>query len=277
MMLAWLTLLSGGLTGGIWEQAELWRDDGAPLSVPAPERLAAQRLFNELLAGAASDILPVDFERRAAELGLEVQFQPGAVVLHGQGGIFAVRLGDPEIPALILQAPHAWYDFKTGRISGGLFDAGVSRALFLNGGQRYGGVDGEDKRFDVAHRHDTLFQAATLGASQGLIDPLVVQLHGYGPKTSPAAAVVSRGGALEPLAVQEQAIVDLGRLFASLGDVHAGEDEPLLAARANAQSHVLAGRARFLHVELGKQARRDLADDPELQAAFGQLLQDWAQ
>lgn len=276
MILAFL-LVSGGLSGGLWEQAELWRSDGAPLSVPAGERLAAQGLFNELLAGAAADILPVDFERRAAELGLEVQFQPGAVVLHGEGGVFAVRLGDPEIPPLILQAPHAWYDFKTGRISSALFDAGVSRALFLNGGQRYGGVEGQDARFDVAHRHDTLFQAATLGASQGLIDPLVVQLHGYGPKTSSAAAVVSRGGALEPLSVQERAIVDLGRLFAKLGPVHAGEDEPLLAARANAQSHVLAGRARFLHLELGKQARRDLADDPEVLAAFGQLLQDWAQ
>jgi hypothetical protein len=276
MILAWLTLLSGGLQGGLWDQAELWRSDGVPLSVSASERLAAQRLFNELLAGAAADILPVDFETRAAELGLEVQFQPGVVVLHGDGGIFAVRLGDPEIPPLILQAPHAWYDYKTGRISSALFDAAVPRALFLNGGQRYGGRKEEDVSFDVAHRHDTLFQAATLGASQGLIDPLVVQIHGYGPKTSPAAAVVSRGAAIEPLHVQEQAIIDLGRLFAKLGPIHPGEDEPLLAARANAQSHVLAGHARFLHLELGKQARRDLAKDLELQAAFGELLQDWA-
>jgi hypothetical protein len=276
MSLVWLTLLSSGLQGGLWEQAELWRKDGVPLSVPANERLAAQRLFNELLAGAPADILPEDFERRAAELGLEVQFQPGSVLLHGDGGVFAVRLGDPESPALILQAPHAWYDYKTGRISSALFEAGVARALFLNGGQRYGGVDGQDPHFDVAHRHDTLFQAATLGAAQGLIDPLIVQLHGYGPKTSTAAAVVSRGGAVEPMSVQEQAIVDLGRLFAKLGPVIPGEDEPQLAALANAQSHVLAGQARFLHIELGKQARRDLADDSEGLAAFGELLQDWA-
>ncbi|MFT5582833.1 MAG: hypothetical protein ACI9VR_000410 [Cognaticolwellia sp.] len=290
MMLTWLTLLGGMLScglqrgelqrgelqAGLWEQAELWRSDGVPLGVPAGERLAAQRLFNELLAGAPANILPVDFERRAAELSLEVHFQPGAVLLHGDGGVFAVRLGDPEIPPLILQAPHAWYDFKTGRISCALFDSGVPRALFLNGGQRYGGVGGDDPRFDVAHRHDTLYQAATIGAAQGVIDPLVVQLHGYGPKTSPAAGVVSRGGSLEPMDVQEQAVVDLGRLFSKLGPVHPGEGEPSLAARSNTQSHVLAGQARFLHVELGKQARRDLTQDPELLAAFGQLLQDWA-
>ena len=187
MILTGLALLSGVLLGGTWEQAETWRSDGVALSVPAGERLAAQRLFNELLAGAPADILPVDFERRAAGLGLDVQFQPGVVLLHGDGGVFAVRLGDPEIPPLILQAPHAWYDFKTGRISGALFDAGVSRALFLNGGHRFGGVEGDDPRFDLAHRYDTLYQAATVGAAQGLIDPMVVQLHGYGGNASPFA------------------------------------------------------------------------------------------
>ena len=277
MILTWLALLSGGLLGGTWEQAETWRSDGVALSVPAGERLAAQRLFNELLAGAPAEILPVDFERRATELGLNIQFQPGVVLLHGDGGVFAVRLGDPEIPPLILQAPHAWYDLKTGRISGALFDAGVSRALFLNGGHRFGGVKGDDPRFDLAHRYDTLFQAATVGAAQGLIDPMVVQLHGFGPQTSPAAAVISRGSALEPMSVQEQAVEDLSRLFMVLGPVRPGEDAPLLAARSNAQSQVLAGQARFLHLELSKQARRNLTQDPELLAAFGQLLQDWSQ
>lgn len=265
------------LSGGLWEQVELWRTDGAPIQATAPQRLAAQRLFNELLAGAPAGVLPVDLEARAGALGFEVQQRPDVIVLHGEGGVFAVRLGAPEIPALILQAPHAWYDYKTGRISSALFDAGVPRALFLNAGQRYGGVDGDDPSFDVAHNHDSLYQAATLGAAQGLIDPLVVQIHGYGPSTSSAAAVVSRGGALEPKSVQDQAIADLAGLFHALGPVIPGEEEPRLAARANAQSHILAGRACFLHLELGKQARRELAEDPETQAAFGRLLQDWAQ
>ena len=30
MILTWLALLSGGLLGGTWEQAETWRSDGVP-------------------------------------------------------------------------------------------------------------------------------------------------------------------------------------------------------------------------------------------------------
>lgn len=270
-----MILLALLLSGGLWEQAELWRQDGQPLQIDLDQRLAAKRLFSELLAGAPAGVLPADLDARAAALGLQVQIGPDRVILHGPGGIFAVHLGDPERPPLVLQAPHAWYDYKTGRIASALFDEGVPRALFLNGGQRYGGNGQDDPAFDLAHNHDTLYQAATLGAAAGLEDPLFVQLHGFTSRSSKDVAVVSRGSALEPLGLRELAIADLSGLLGFLGSVGTGEDNWRLAARDNAQGQALSGQARFLHLELGKQARRELADDPELRAAFGALMLGW--
>ena len=77
------------------------------------------------------------------------------------------------------------------------------------------------------------------------------------------------------LGLRELAIADLSGLLGFLGSVGTGEDNWRLAARDNAQGQALSGQARFLHLELGKQARRELADDPELRAAFGALMLGW--
>jgi hypothetical protein len=267
-----MTLLLIALHAGVWDQVQELRQDGQDVTAIPSDRADARVLVAQLSAAAPSGVLPNGWQDRARAAGFEVAETDEWVRLSCPSGVVFLRVG-PSVP-LILQAPHAWFDRGTGALTAELFEEGTAAALMVNTGHRYGG-DTDAEHVDVAHADETLFQAATLGVVEGRVDPLVVQLHGFSPKTSSAAAVVSQGAAFQSPSVLDRAQADLIGLF---GDqVVTDAEVPALAGRRNLQGRVVGGTARFLHIELSQDVRAKLAEDDALRAALGARMQEWAQ
>lgn len=269
-----ILLLVALASAGTWPDVARPRllPEGAGWVAPSPEERAAYvALVRDLAIAAPSGTFPAGLAARAAALGLALDVAGTTATLREDGdrlrgvGVVAVRAG--PLPAeLVLQAPHPVSDVGTGAIAGALFDAGEVRAVCLATVHRRAG-DGSDP----ARAADGWLQAATLGLAEALPDPLFVQVHGFAGETTEADAVVSEGASRMPAADLEAAV---RRLRVGLGatDVRTGADVPALAARYNAQSRLLADRARFLHVEMSEPLRTALKDDDARRAALHDAL-----
>jgi hypothetical protein len=230
----------------------------------------------DLLAVAPSGEVPADLVSRAAHLSLHLRVEEERVLLWGADdvpqGVFVIRLG--PAPALVLQAPHAWFDKDTGRLVASLFASGSVRAAFFNQGHRFGGEAATDEVHpDVAHRPASLFQAATLGAARGLANPLVVQIHGMAPREG-QSIVVSAGSALQPARIEQDLVAALQEVMGDIGPVVDGEALPELAGRKNVQGRGLSSTSPFLHLELSPDARARLLSEEERRLAFTSALLD---
>lgn len=254
-----------------WERTRLVRAEG-PVLPSIEERQALRDLAALLLRSAPRGHLPPEAEGRARALGLSLEregdrlwlVEPVGEAPRGLG-MLAIRLG-PLPEELVLQAPHPYYDEHTGRIVGALFDAGGARAAMISSYQRYV-VPGVDPSSQPA----TALQAMTAALPLALPDPLVVQIHGFGPKRSPAPGVVSHGSARSGGELQARALALLGPALQAEG-LRGPDQVPLLAGMANLQSWVLADRTRFLHLELSAQVRERLRREEEARARLLQAL-----
>ena len=276
-MSVWLLALLLGASlnpSPLWNELDGERTDATPALLQPDQMRQAQRLFADLAALTPNGAEPRDLDQRAEQLGLRVERPEhgGWVALKpaepGAEGFYLFRLGPAEQP-LVLQAPHAWYDLRTGRLASLLFEEGHGQVLMMNSGQRYAA-----DHADLAHQSDTLYQAATQGVSEGLQDPLVLQLHGFGKKSARRAAVVSPGSALYDPSELAQVREQLDELFR--GRIGSGDEVPKLAGRTNAQGIVLSSHVRFLHLELSSSSRKQLTSDAELRAEFAAMLELWA-
>ena len=287
LMWAWLLLLGLVLAPAAWADAALWREvealrnDGAYTDASAFRRAQVRALVADLVRSLPAGSIPAGAKRRAAEAGLRLEETEGWIVLGSQpdqaDGFFALRRGTGG-PPLVLQAPHAWYDKGTGPLACALFEGGVGRALLVNTAQRNSpsrgdlSVDSETRGADVAHRPESVYQAATLGVADALSDPLVVQLHGFGGGHGAFSAVLSEGAAIQPASDLQMARAALAPLLTRWGGLATGAEVPELSGRGNVQSQALSGHARFLHLELSLDARTALLADPALAAELGRTL-----
>lgn len=256
---------------GTWDLVRARKADSAPTLPTAAERRGYTSLVRDLARAAPSGVVPDALGGRAAALGLDLVRDDGVAWLvettgHVRGvGVVGFRLG-PLLEDLVVQAPHPFTDKHTGAIVAAMFDAGELRAACVATVRRDSGPDA-----DPAHTPTGWLQAATDGLADALDDPLFVQLHGFAASTADADAVVSSGRARPPResigAVAEQVGIGLGAT-----DVRTGYDIPALAARRNAQGRLLAGRARFLHVELSARMREGLKEDASRRAALADTL-----
>jgi hypothetical protein len=230
--------------------------------------LETRRLFGDFLRGAAHGEIPENARQRGAEVGLLLRIEEDRVILWGMEGsphgVYVIRLGDAA--PILWQAPHSYFDLKTGALVAQVFEAGDARAAFFNQAHRNTGEE-EESAVDLAHRAFSVFQAATLGAATGIEDLLVVQVHGFRSRGD-ESAVVSRGSAFQPARWESQAIDALAALLPGDGLVLSGAELPQLAGRTNLQGRGLAGEARFLHLELSLPIRRALMQDAMLRQAL---------
>lgn len=229
------------------------------LDPPTPglsAQLARVELARELARAAPSGALSATFDEHARALGLSLQRDGDVVALLepkepwlGQG-VLLLRLG-PLPQELVLQAPHPTSDLKTGELTSQLFDTGRVRAAMFATTHR-------DSGEDAAHDVESPLQQLTQGLAEGLPNPLFVQIHGFSASTSSADVVVAVGRGLS------DADCFARQVGAALlvTDVRTGAQEPLLAATKNAQSLLLRGVARFLHIELSKDLRDSLVAEP---------------
>lgn len=203
---------------------------------------------------------------------------------RGGGGAYLVRAEARASSAVILEAPHGFFDLGTERIALELFLAGRGwpRALFVNTVHRYLGADGVKRRqaespADPCHSPGHLLAVATAAAVELLPGVEVVQLHGFGDDEAEAgampAAIVS-GGRAEAATPRSRVVAQ--RLAQGLG-VAVGlfpVDTDRLGATTNVQGRAVHQRegASFVHLEMSAALRQRLRDDAAARAQFADAL-----
>jgi len=272
----------------VWDYVQKHRADGSYSDSTLRTRVEIQDLFRELTAWAALGTIPEGATTRAHELGWALEEQdellfivPADEVARGLGWC-VLRLG-PEVPDLVLEAPHGWSDLHTGRITADLFEAGVGRAACFNGAHRHSSSQGDlrggtaDRTSDLAHRPDSAYQAATLGIVSALGDPLLVQVHGFGDQHRSFSAVVSAGASLQPASVVRHAMTLLDPLLSPHGLVADGTMVRELAGTTNVQGRATSTTSRFIHLELSLPVRQQLIASDDQLSQLGAALERLAE
>ncbi len=270
----------------LWTEVQQLRNDQGYADASAWRRAQLRAVVADLTRSAATGVVPASARRRVEAAGMMLREGDDWIIVSSRpdqaDGFYVIRKGGAG-PALVLEAPHAWFDLDTGRLACALFEAGYGRALLINTAQRNAPSQGDlaahagQLGADVAHRAESAFQAATLGVVDALSDPLVVQLHGMGGSHGAWSAVVSEGSTFQPASWVTLAEDELDPVLGRWGAIASGEEVPDLAGRTNVQSRALTGTARFLHVELALAPRRALVADDALLNQLGAALDDLAE
>jgi len=96
---------------------------------------------------------------------------------RGQG-LFIIRKSSSA--AVLLQAPHAFHDIKTGSISIKLMNELKFKALAVNTvNRRYSSATGEQTTADMAHMRQSLFIAFSQAFVKVIEAGKIIQLHGF--------------------------------------------------------------------------------------------------
>jgi hypothetical protein len=193
--------------------------------------------------------------------------------------------------AILLEAPHNFYDTGTGRLAAELFfsppPGARPRALFTNTIHRYQLAPGDKKKrrhnpADVAHNPQHAFTIATEAFAIAAGGARVIQLHGFGARMAededdgdpgPVAMVVSAGTEAGSSELTATLAAELARELRS--DVKRyPEDVKFLGATTNAQGRMLRriDRTDFVHVEMSAELRERLAAEPPLRAKLASVL-----
>ena len=243
----------------------------------------AETLFEQMLA-------PQRFGTQAladgwAQLGYALVDAPrvgdGWLLLHETqtpctgGGFYLINRGNPK--PLMVQAPHAYQDLRSGRIIAGLPRDDIA-VLAWNSAKRR--IRNGDKTLeaDLAKRTDSLLLALSRAFARARRHGRLVQIHGFDNKRrttqagAAAAVIVSSGSRWSsPAAVAVarclQRVVD-GQVLIYPQQVSE------LGATKNIHGRTLRryGHEGFVHVELNRQTRERLVSEPSLRSAFSRCL-----
>jgi hypothetical protein len=284
-------------------EQRIWRP-GPPARFTATtvaEREALARLIPAMARGAsaASPPDPAGWAEAAAAADLRIEvWRVGGerywALLEplerrrGAGAyVFRVAPADPAAPAILLEAPHAYYDVGTDRIAARLFfdtgDAGVARprALFTNTIHRYITESGTkvkrpDSAADVTHNPEHGFNTATVAFAETVPGTRVIQLHGFAAADEGAVSetmVVSAGDEAGSSPRSRAVAAGLVRLFGT-GVKRFPEETRRLGATTNVQGRALrrVAGASFVHIEMSPETRSLLKSDGERRRALARVL-----
>ena len=273
----------------------LWPEPG-PRAYAVPDAVQAAALGDLIrrMLGEPRPSGPAELAELAARAGFEVQGWEVAGQRYlaaieqperrGGGGAYIVRVDAGS--AVILQAPHGFFDIGTERIGLELLFAGRGwpRALFVNTVHRYLGPDGVKRRrsdspADPCHSQAHLFAVATDAALDVLPRAEVIQLHGFGDGddegAGPMPAAIVSGGRSDRPTARSRTIA--GRLRDALGVEVAlfPVDIDRLGATTNVQGRAIRARgggADFVHIEMSRALREQLRGDPTARARLAAAL-----
>lgn len=191
----------------------------------------------------------------------------------------------------LLQAPHRFFDRRTGEVALALFatqDPRNARVLCLNSKHRYAQKDGKRKKTahnpsDVCHNAGHGFQRVTQALMVAMNSSDIVQIHGFGSKRGgrdEALAIVSSG---DPKQASPRALALVQSLRKTFGDkiLLFPRDTSLLGATTNVQGQILRTYASrdlersqngFLHIEMSEALRERLLSDATALNAFREAL-----
>lgn len=195
-------------------------------------------------------------------------------------------------PALVMQAPHAYFERGTGALAAAIMFATDASdpapvALMTNSMHRYQQASGERRKrarnpADVCHNAAHLFQHVTMA----MVDAgaaVLVQLHGFavpasrfGPGTAPDI-IVSAGRRQGSSPGSTAVARALARAFGAAAVRRYPEEIRALGGTTNVQARALLQRAGagFVHLELSASMRRRLLGNACERAAFARALGAW--
>ncbi len=281
-------------------------------AAPAEDELDAfAALVEEIARAAAAAAAPVPgglpppfvpiarWNARARALGFEVAIarERETYVLLRElegirrgGGAYALRARPADASpagaaagpgALVIQAPHSFFDEGTGEIARDLFER-TGAAFAVNTIPRYLGArrpPAGPAPADVASAERSWFQAFTVGVSRALPRAAFVQIHGFAAEAHPELAgfdvVASKGEAAGVFDPGFERLV--AGLRAALGEKRVavfGREARTLGATRNVQGRFLNARSDdfFWHLELSRPLRARLEADAGLRARFADAL-----
>lgn len=193
----------------------------------------------------------------------------------------------------ILQAPHSYFDRRTGSLALALFTAHHSqshppaRALFVNDMHRYQHSDGSKAKrafnpADVAHNPEHPFTAATEAFFSATGARTLIQLHGYSATGYPELAKTTR--AIISQGTRAPSSATLRRAGTKLAEVLGGpvlrypDETHRLGATKNVQGRLVRLRpnSAFLHVEMVAATREQLDASASMRGDLARVLADVA-
>jgi len=292
----WIEVDGGAV--GVWAWADPFESAGSIAAVVEPRMQdprgafvaadqAARPMARELgwgLGRAALNDVVEALPRLAVDaraLGFDlVPFRVGDerfVLLAGPDegrGLLVLRIGGAGV---VLQAPHAFHDRRTGAIARALMEETGALALQINTRHRHAveAAEGESPPADLAARDDTWFQALMLGVLDAAEGALVVQVHGFGRETVPDTDVdLIVSGGWRPHASVVDAFAEGAAAIGGVARYPADTDA--LGAQGNAQGRIVNARpdAAFLHVEIAPQLRDDLAGDGATRSSLARAIEE---
>jgi hypothetical protein len=250
---------------------------GAPASEAAPEAPHG-------LPPSYHDV--ARWNHTLAQLGFELALLEGGQLLliaelegirRGGGAyVLRTRMRRPG-GALVIQAPHCFFDQDTGRIARRLFTDTAADVLMVNTAHRKRGAAAGSA--DLAHVQASYLQAATRALARAQAQVRFLQVHGFSaakhPELGTAGVVASQGTAAGVHDARFSALV--AGLRDALGPAAVlvyGRDAETLGATTNVQGRFLNAYTddTFYHLELSRELRARLRDDPSQRAAFARAV-----
>ncbi len=246
----------------------------------------AEALFTDLLRGGAKAASGASNRDGHQAAWLRLGFVLSHRVLGGQAwqvlaerpgscrgqGLYLIKAGAAH--PFMIQAPHRYHDLHTGDLAGDFARAGLADVIAWNSVARSTRGEDDEGSADLAHREDHLLQALTRAYAEVEPRARVVQLHGFSRakrKTDAAASadvILSPGARYESPGLAPMAAC-LRQLYPHGLRLYPREVHELGGTR-NAQGRALRSRGHtgFVHLELSREARRDLSREAGLRDRF---------
>lgn len=220
---------------------------------------------------AASRLAEVDFGVRVVRDGPGRRYAEiadrGDETRRGWGRVY---IDLDTAPRYSVQVPHPVADKYSERLGAGVLRAAPGGILVVAGAHRRAG---EGDAADVAHRRDTVFHAITVElVARGLPG---IQVHGFADSSVPGRDLVVSTGAGDLARPQGRTLAD------ALDDdgfrvCRAWVDKCPLEGRNNTQGRLAAAKdVPFLHVEVSRAVRGDVARTARAVAAMATAVREW--
>ncbi len=187
-------------------------------------------------------------------------------------GLFVIRKSSSA--GVLLQAPHAFHDMKTGNISIKLMNEFEFKAMAINTvNRRYSTVTGEQMNADMAHMRQSLFIAFSQAFVKTVEGGEIIQLHGFNAnkrsETRKVDIILSDGTknyTNHKLIKQQSCIESELKLNVKVYPL----DIKLLGGTANSIGRSIRGSGynRFEHIEMSLPVRKLLNRSREKRKAF---------
>jgi hypothetical protein len=213
-------------------------------------------------------------------------------------GTYVFRAGPargamPHGTAIIVQAPHAYFERGTGALAAAVMftaaDAGLAPDVLMTDSlHRYQQASGARARqarnpADVCHEPTHLFQDVTAALADGGPGAFV-QIHGFavpgdgtahGSRRTNYPEIIVSAGRRQGSTVHSTAVADAwAQLFGAPAVRRYPEEIAVLGGTTNVQARLLATRAEavFVHVELSSSMRARLLADADERVAWARAL-----